>query len=114
MIDFAHVWLPQIVQYAKLISTGQLENEWLGRATASTSVTDPDELHVQVFDDLDADNIWAENRGDSGLPAAANAAIDHFLTALRNMDEPDAQSLVRSAAWASAKEAAQAVATSVR
>lgn len=62
MIDFEQVWLPQIVQYARLIGTGQLENEWLGRVTPATSVTDPDELHEQVFDDLDADRIWAENQ----------------------------------------------------
>ena len=45
MIDFEHVWLPQIVSYARLISSGQLENEWLGRAEAATSVTNPDELY---------------------------------------------------------------------
>jgi hypothetical protein len=113
MIDFEQVWLPQIVQYARLVSTGQLEDEWLGRVTATTSVTDPDELHEQVFDDLDADGIWAENRHRSQLPTPAFEAIDHFLAALRNIDETDAQSVVRSAAWANAKEAAQAVVTSL-
>lgn len=114
MIDFAQVWLPQIVQYARLISTGQLEDEWLGRATAATSVTDPDELHEQVFDDLDADAIWAENRDQSGLPAATVDAIDRFLAALRHLDESNARRVVASAAWASAKEAGDAVVTSVR
>ena len=37
---------------AKLISSGQLEAEWLGRAKAYTSVTNPDELHEQVKADL--------------------------------------------------------------
>lgn len=113
MIDFEQVWLPQIVQYARLISTGQLENEWLGRATVTTSVTAPDELHEQVFDDLDADDVWTENRDHSGLPEPAVEAIDRFLAALRNMDEPDARRVVTSAAWASAKEAGEAVVTSV-
>ena len=113
MIDFEQVWLPQIVQYARLISTGQLENEWLGRAAATTSVTDPDELHEQVFDDLDADGIWSDSRDKSGLPRTAVDAIDRFLAALRNMDESDARRVVASAAWANAKEAGEAVVTSV-
>jgi hypothetical protein len=114
MIDFEKVWLPQIVQYARLISTGQLENEWLGQATATTSVTDPDELHEQVFDDLDANDIWTENRDNSGLPKPAVDAIDRFLAALRNVNEADARRVVSSAAWSTAKEAGQAVVSSVR
>jgi hypothetical protein len=52
MIDFERVWLPQIVAYAELISAGQLQDQWLGRVGTITSVTDPDELFEQVFDDL--------------------------------------------------------------
>jgi hypothetical protein len=113
MIDFKQVWLPQIVQYARLISAGQLENEWLGRATATTSVTNPDELYEQVFDDLDADDVWTKNRDNSGLPKSAVDAIDRFLAALRNMDDSDAGRVVTSATWATAKEAGEAVVTSV-
>lgn len=108
MIDFEHVWLPQIVQYARLISTGQLENEWLGHVTATTSVTDPDELHEQIFDDLDADSIWAENHHRPGLQTPAIEAIDRFLAALRNIDQADAQFVVTSDVWANAKVAAKA------
>lgn len=113
MIDFDGDWLPQIVQYARLISTGQLENEWLGRATATTSVTDPDELHEQVFDDLDAEGIWAENRERSDLPRSVIDAVERFLLALKDIDQSDARRVVMSRAWASAKEAGEAVVASV-
>ena len=113
MIDFMHVWLPQIVQYAKLISTGQLEDEWLGRVASTTSVTDPDELHEQVFDDLDADNIWAENLHRSELPTPAIEAVGRFLAALQNIDQSDAHSVVSSSAWESVKAAARAVVANV-
>ncbi len=102
MIDFEQVWVPQIVEYARLISTGRLEDEWLGHATTTTSVTDPDELHEQIFDDLDADDIWTENRGNSQLPERAVEAIDRFLAALRNIDESDARRVVTSTAWSTA------------
>ena len=111
MIDFERVWLPQILQYAKLIGSGQLEAEWQRRAKATTSITDPDELHEQVFDDLDAERIWAENRHRTGLPAPATEAIDSFLAALRTIDESDAELVATSHAWVSTKEAAQAVVT---
>ena len=112
MIDFEQVWLPQIVEYARLVSAGQLENEWLGQVTATTSVTDPDELHEQIFDDLDADRIWSANHDNSVLPKALIDAIDRFLAALRNVDGSDAQHVVTSAAWANAKEAGEAVVSS--
>jgi hypothetical protein len=114
MIDFERVWLPQIVAYARLISTGQLEDQWLGRGTPTTSVTDPDELHEQVFDDLDADSIWAENCHEVRLPPVANEAIERFLSALRNVDESDAHFLVASSAWAEVKEAAHDIIANVR
>jgi hypothetical protein len=114
MIDFEQVWLPQIVEYARLVSAGQLENEWLGRATATTSVTDPDELHEQIFDDLDADRIWAANHDNSRIPKALIDAIDRFLAALRNVDGSNPQHVVTSAAWANAKEAGEAVVSSAR
>ena len=113
MIDFEQVWLPQIIEYARHISTGHLEDEWLGGAIATTSVTGPDELYEQVFDDLDADSIWAENRRQSALPTTAVEAIDRFLAALRNMDGSDARRVVASAAWASAKEAGEAIVASI-
>jgi len=113
MIDFKQVWLPQIVAYARLIGTGQLEQEWLGRSPRMTSVTDPDELHEQVFDDLDAESIWLQNRLAPNLSPQATEAIDGFLTALSNIDDPDAESVVDSAAWKRVKEAAQAVVTYV-
>jgi hypothetical protein len=113
MIDFKHVWLPQILAYARLISTGQLEQEWLGYSPRATSVTNPDELYEQVFDDLDAESIWAENRLAPDLSTRATEAIDGFLTALQNIDDPDAESVVESAAWKRVKEAAQAVVTCV-
>lgn len=113
MIDFKQVWLPQILRYARLISTGQLEQEWLGRSPRITSVTDPDELHEQVFDDLDAESIWAENRHVSGLSTQAAEAVGGFLTALKSIDDSTAEAVVRSAAWKRVKEAAQAVDTCV-
>lgn len=112
MIDFESVWLPQILNYAKLISTRQLEDEWLGRVARNTSITEPDELHEQVFDDLDADGIWRTNR-KTLAPTAADA-IDRFLSALRNIDEADAHVLVASDAWAQARKAASAVVANVR
>ena len=112
MIDFEHVWMPQIISYADLISTGKLEDQWSGRIGTITSVPDPDELFEQVFDDLDAENIWAENRLSSGLSSATTEAIDQFLVALKEIDG-DALAVVRSAAWAHIKEAAQSVVTSV-
>jgi len=109
MIDLRHVWLPQIITYAELISTGQLEREWLGQTTPMTSVTDPDELHEQIFEDIDAENVWAEHRHNSGLPTAAVRAVDGFLTALLAIDESDAQRVVASRAWGEAKEAGKAL-----
>lgn len=112
MIDFEHVWLPQIVQYATLIHSGQLEAEWQGQAKVTTSVVDPDELHEQVFDDLDADKVWADNRDRTGLSMLAIQAIDSFLDALRNV-ESDAGSLAASDAWERTKRAAKAVVTTL-
>jgi hypothetical protein len=113
MIDFENVWLPQIVSYARLISSGQLEAEWLGRVAAVTSVTDPDELCEQVFDDLDADGIWAEWRNRSGLSTNGRDAVDRFLQALREIAEPDARLLVQTDGWNSAKQAATTVVSKV-
>jgi hypothetical protein len=113
MIDFEQVWLSHIIGYARLIGTGQLEQEWLGSSPRATSVTDPDELHEQVFDVLDAESLWAENRLAPELSTQATEAIDSFLTALQNIDDPDAEPVVRSAAWTRVKEAAQAVVTCV-
>lgn len=114
MIDFKNVWLPQIIHYADLVSSAQLEAQWLGQIEATTSVTDPDELYEQVFDDLDAETIWAENRHSSGLSAPTVAAIDGFLAALQDIDEADARSVVTSEAWATAKRAADQVVANVR
>ncbi len=114
MIDFEQVWLPQIIGYARLISTGQLENQWLGQSDAMTSVTDPDELHEQIYDDLDADAIWSEARQNLDMPAAATSAIDSFLLALNGIEGNDAEMVVRSSAWAKVKYAANAVLANVR
>lgn len=114
MIDFEQVWLPQIVRYAELVSAGKLDDAWLGRASPTTSITDPDELHEQVFDDLDAEAVWAENRGACKLTPAAIAAIDSFLGLLRRLDESDAGLLVESDAWARTKTAAYEVVKTVR
>jgi hypothetical protein len=109
MIDFENVWLPQIVSYARLISSGQLEAEWLGQAASATSVTDPDELYEQVFDDLDADGIWADQRDCNALSADGRQAIECFLQALRSIEEADACLLVKSSHWRSVQQAAEAV-----
>ena len=109
MIDFEAVWLPQIVGYARLIASGQLEDEWLGRAPRSTSVTDPYELCEHVFGDLDAENIWAENRDRPDLSLEARAGIDKFLDELKQIDEPLPQALIASSLWTSAKKAANLV-----
>ena len=114
MIEFEQVWLPQIVSYARLVSTNRLDDEWLGRATPTTSVTDPDELHEQIFDDLDADTVWAKHRQHSNLSPLALAAIDAFLASLRHLNESDPQLLVTSEAWATAKRAAHEVVITVR
>lgn len=113
MIDFRGVWLPQIKGYAEQVEGGQLEREWLGLVEVATSITNPEELLEQVFDDLDADGIWAGNRNDSGLSPQAVAAIDDFLAALRNMSETDVSSAVASDAWSSAKRAARAIMVNV-
>lgn len=114
MIDFEHVWLPQIVSYAKMISTGQVKDEWLGRSSITTSVTDPDELHEQIFDDLDAQGIWSEARERVKMPASAIDAIDSFLAALLDIDGRQAAKVVASDVWAKVEQAAGAVVASVR
>lgn len=113
MIDFENVWLPQIVRYAQLISSGQLEAEWLGQAVVATSVTDADELGEQVFDDLDADGVWAERRDRNSLSADGRDAIDRFLQTLREIVETDARVLVQTGHWKRAKQAAQTVVANV-
>ncbi len=113
MIDFETIWLPQIVGYARLISSGQLEAEWLGQALATTSVTDPDELGEQVFDDLDADGVWAERRDRNPLSANGRDAIDLFLKTLSEIVETDARVLVQTDHWERAKQAAQTVVANV-
>jgi hypothetical protein len=114
MIDFKDVWLPQLISYARLISSGQLEAEWLGRVAATTSVTDPDELYEQVFDDLDADGIWAKWRDHNAVSAEGRDAVDRFLQALREIEQSDARILVQTDHWERAKQAAQAVTSNVR
>src|SRR5689334_10377259 len=109
MIDFQHVWLPQLISYARLIDTGQIEQEWLGCATRTTSITGPDELHEQVFDDLDADAVWAGHRSVSHMPAASCYAIDAFLAALRAIEASEAAVVVASPAWVEVKRAANLV-----
>lgn len=111
MIDFERVWLPQIVGYASLIASGQLENEWLGRSAPTTSVTDPEELHEHVFDDLDADAIWAENRKQGVAKPEVAIAIPEFLDAIRCLDGSNVELMVSSDAWAKVKEAANLIIT---
>jgi hypothetical protein len=113
MIDFKQVWLPQIVTYARLISTGQLEDQWLGRSGITTSVSGPDELHEQIFGDLDAVAIWAVARQGEGMSTSALSAVDTFLTALSGLNDNDAATIVGSSAWAVAKVAAGEVLTNV-
>lgn len=114
MIDFEQVWLPQIIEYARLISTGQLEDQWFGRTGLITSVTSPDELHEQIYDDLDANAIWFEARQNAGMPACAASAIDSFLTALNEIASNEAAIVVGSRAWAKVKDAANSVLANVR
>ena len=114
MIDFENVWLPQIVSYAALVRDQQLEDQWLGRSATLTSVTSPNELYVQVFDDLDADRIWADARQNAELSPQARDAIDRFLTALRSIDEADAVKLMSSDAWVRIGEAANGVLANVQ
>ncbi len=109
MIDFHNVWLPQIIDYAQLIGTGQLEAEWLGQVKRATSVTDPDELHMQVFDGLDADAIWNEWRQHDVISPGTPDALDRFLQALREITENDASVLVLTAQWESVKDSARAL-----
>lgn len=114
MIDFKNVWLPQIVGYATIISNGQLEDQWLGRLGAVISVTNPDELHEQVFGDLDADAIWIEARESDELPTATIVAIDRLLASLQDIKESDAATLVSSRVWLKVREAAREVAENCR
>jgi hypothetical protein len=114
MIDFEQVWLPQIVTYARLIDNGQLEDQWLGRSEVTTSVSDPDELHEQIFDDLDAEAIWSAARKNEGMSASAVAAIDGFLAALLDIEGNDPAVIVVSSAWNTAKLTAGAVLANVR
>jgi len=113
MIDFAHVWLPQIVGYAAMIGSGRLEEHWLGQRGLFTSVTDPDELCEQIFGDLDADNIWIEARRSAQLPAPTIDAIDRFLAALHDIDESNAATLVSSTVWLAVREAANVLVANV-
>jgi hypothetical protein len=113
MIGFEQVWLPQIVTYARLISTGQLEDQWLGRSDLTSSVTDPHELHEQIFDDLDAVAIWSAARQNEGISASAVSAIDSFLAALSGVEGNDAATVVGSSAWAIVLVAASAVLANV-
>ncbi|TPG20865.1 hypothetical protein EAH87_05750 [Sphingomonas koreensis] len=113
MIAFEQVWLPQIIDYARLIHSGQLENEWLGISDRATSVIDPDELHEQVFGDLDADGIWPPVRGIGRVSARMSDAIDRFLAALRDVDSNEPTVVIASVAGTRAKDAAGAVLANV-
>jgi hypothetical protein len=109
MIDFERVWLPQVVGYARRIANGQLQAEWLGESAPSTSIIDPDELHEQLFDDLDADAIWAGGHTQALISPELAAALSQFLNVVRSLDGSDVQSLVRSSAWMEAVEASRQV-----
>lgn len=109
MIDFEGVWLPQIIRYARLIASGQVEDEWLCRTKPVTSLGDPDELYCQLFDDLDAEGIWADPDNRSQVPPELAEAIGSFLSKLKAIDQSDASLLVSSRCWADAKEAAREV-----
>ncbi len=112
MIDFEQVWLPQIVAYAGMINDGTLEDQWRGRRPIVTSATDPDELHEQIFGDLDADNMWVVGRGNAAMSDRLSAAVDRFLSNLRVLDG-DAATVLPSDGWADVKIAAADVIANV-
>jgi hypothetical protein len=124
MIDFKQVWLPQILGYARLIANDDaLRSAWLTNATIDTSVTSPDELIEQVFDDLDSDTIAKEaSRHLIAAPHLAEA-LQGFLTAMRNWEaewdpgniSPTAdEQLFKKPKWTLLKQQAERVLTEAK
>lgn len=119
MIDFKQVWLPQILGYARLIANDDtLRSAWLTNTAIDTSVTSPDELIAQVFDDLDSDAILKEaSRHLISAPHLAEA-LRGFLTAMaaweadrdpENISPPPDESLFHKPTWALLKQQAERV-----
>jgi hypothetical protein len=124
MIDFKQVWLPQILGYARLIANEDaLTSAWLTSTAKDTSVTSPDELIEQVFDDLDSDTIV---KGASchliSAPQLAEA-LKEFLTSMKawesdwdpeNASPPANESLFKNPKWVLLKQQAERVLTEAK
>lgn len=83
MIDFLRVWLPQIIRYAELVvEEDVLRRSWLEFNSNETSVTNPDEMIVQVFDDLDAEELVKEAPSQLEAHPELVAALQAFLDRL--------------------------------
>lgn len=124
MIDFKQVWLPQILGYARLIANDDaLRSAWLNNTATETSVTSPDELIEQVFDDLDSAAIVGEaSRYLSSAPDLAEA-LRGFLTAMKiweserdpeNISLPADESLFQNPKWVLLRQQAERVLTEAK
>lgn len=87
MIDFREVWLPQILRYALLIrDEAVLRRAWVDGRTDETSVVSPEELLMQVFEDLDSQALVLEaSRHLPSLPGLVDA-LKKFLQAMATWD----------------------------
>lgn len=119
MIDFKQVWLPQILGYARLIADeAALRSAWLTDAVTTTSVTSPDELIEQIFDDLDSDeSVKLASHHLTSTPNLVEA-LRGFLIALtgwnadwdpENVSPPADESLFQKPKWAFLKQEAERV-----
>jgi hypothetical protein len=109
-------WIPQIVQYAGFVASDtQLHRAWVKHDHSETSITNYDELHVQLFDDLDCDNL--ESEMVSLLDAQRGLAISRFLSAIRDADTEivsderyrDTRALLASDVWRDLQRVAREV-----
>lgn len=110
------IWIPQIVRYAALVADDRrLQRAWVEHDYSDTSVTNYDELFVQVFDDQDTDNLEAEMV--ALLDHERRQAISRFLAELRGADRvidgdpryADMSELLRSDTWRGVQHAARGV-----
>jgi hypothetical protein len=86
MIEF-QTWIEQMIRYCHLICDDSiLKNAWIDHIIGITSVTDFEELYVQIFDDLDADNFRLElpTHLKDNLPLCE--AVIFFLDSIREFD----------------------------
>ena len=84
MLDFHRGWLPQILGFAALIADGELEC-WTQGHSRRARVASFDELHEQVFEDLQAEAMLRELAVRLPGEVERQEAIASFLRALAHV-----------------------------